>query len=361
MKLATVALALLILVACGSAEIRPATSATQPSASGARTNSPSAPATPSSPTSLSPLLVALVAGGQGQSNLLELLNSDGQPVAKTSSKPAFRGNFAAPWVSVSASRVYYMDGPSDIRWLMPDGSTGLATSVAVKAMQQVSFAVSSDDKRLAVSVLSYALPPSSCTQCPSSPPRFLDMQLSVGDLVGGNQTTIFSSAQVAEVPVGWHQGHLVVGVVPPICCQSLLPNPFSVGEYHVVDPASGNRISTICAPPLYSLGLPEPAGSLCGSGGPNSSLSLESWDGHSAGAGSTPSDFDGSGALSPTGQIVALGGNGITVQDMSGQRLELLPLGLNSYVLGWLDSGHLAVLEGGNSSQAVLIDLRKAM
>jgi hypothetical protein len=263
----------------------------------------------------------------------------------------------APWISVTASRVYYLDGPSDISWLKPDGSKGLATSIAVSARQQVSFAVSSDDKLLAVSVLSYGPRPSCGNPC-LIPTPFLGTQLSVGDLAGGRRTTIFTSAKVPEVPVGWNSGNLVVGVVPPNCCQSVTPSSFSVTEYHVVNPANGNRIWTVCPAPGHALGHPQPGGSLCGSGKSDSGLTVQAWNGKSTSAGLTTHFYKGDGFLSPNGTKVAFSGSGVTVQEIRGRRIQLIELG---DVMGWFDSDHLAALSNNlETAELVLVDLRKA-
>jgi hypothetical protein len=301
----------------------------------------------------SALLVGIT-GGTNTSSVV-LVNSAGRTVATASAKPRFIANVAAPWISVSASRVYYLDGNSDIRWIKPDGSKGLATSIAFKNGQQISFAVSSDDERIAVSVLTYGAPLGCGKPC-TRPPTFLGMKLSVGSLAG-SRTMIFDSTQVTEVPVGWYSGSLVVGVIPAFCCQSVTPNPFSITEYHVVNPVGGKRLRTLCPVPTHSLGHPQREGTLCGTGRPNSPLSWQSWDGKSASASTTPAEFTGAAFLAPGAQKFALDVGGILVSTIQGGPLQFVQVGP---MLGWLDSDHLAAFRGlGDPDVRVLVDLRK--
>src|SRR5258706_7372210 len=95
----------------------PAVSATEPSPTPQTSN----PSTEPSP-SLASLLVGIGPGaiGSGQPSSVELVNAAGRIVAKTSAKPRYERNVASPSISVTASRDYYLDSPSDISWLKPD-------------------------------------------------------------------------------------------------------------------------------------------------------------------------------------------------------------------------------------------------
>src|SRR5260370_33434703 len=87
-------------------------------------------------------------------------------------------------LSTSATTVYFLDGDADVRFLHPDGSTGLATHITLDSKQAAAFAVSPDDPRIAVSVLAY-------TRYPVS------TRLSVAYLHrGGNQVHLLSSPHV---------------------------------------------------------------------------------------------------------------------------------------------------------------------
>lgn len=81
-------------------------------------------------------------------------------------------------VSISNSRVYYLDGNADVRSLGPDGSTALATHLPGSASVSVGFAISPDDRRIAVSVIEYT----DSFQAP------VKLRMYVEDLVGGRQS-----------------------------------------------------------------------------------------------------------------------------------------------------------------------------
>ena len=79
--------------------------------------------------------------------------------------------------------MYFPDGLTTLRFLAADGSTGIATSLPNLAGRARSiFAVSPDDKRIAVSVFDWSTRP-------------MKMRIYVEDLAGGGHTVeIFSSA-----------------------------------------------------------------------------------------------------------------------------------------------------------------------
>jgi hypothetical protein len=139
-----------------------------------------------------------------------------------------------PEISASSSRVYYLDGDSDVRYLKPDGSSGHATQVSGTKTVHAGFAVTPDDRRIVVSLVDYA----------ASPPA---LRLYVEDLGGANHVEIFASRSAFVWPVGWHGGKLVLAGVggPPFSPQGIAWNPYSAPEYHVVDPSDATRLATI--------------------------------------------------------------------------------------------------------------------
>jgi len=340
---------LLLASSCGQAP-----SATKPSSRPSPAPTASSPAAiPSITPAGAPL--AVIATGTQAGQVIHLVDESGHDVATaTVASGRFAGNFLAPWVSVTASRVYYLDGSSQVRWLAANGSSGAATTLTVGAMEQASFAVSPDDRRIAVSVLRYAAPVQpSGQQGMTAPPKYLGMTLYVEDLSGGDRADLFSSTAVAEFPVGWHAGNLVVGVGPPICCQAVPPNPYTVSTYHVVDPTTGNRIATICAPPAYAVGPPVAAGTLCQS---TSSLFAQSWSGPSHVI--PHSGYVDFAALSPQGDGVAIGGSQVSVIELNGTVLESLTGA--QVVWGWPKAGYLIVADS-SGAHTELVDLRAAL
>jgi hypothetical protein len=233
----------LATAACGSA-----TAKRTPTASASATASVSSTASPTisaAPVASFGILVAFPNGTGPQSTGydLALVGAGGNVVAKAhAATRAFihqQGISAPaatdlPEISASSSRVYYLDGDNDVRFLKPDGSSGHVTQVSGSKTVHAGFAVTPDDRRIAVSLLDYA----------ASPPT---LRLYVEDLGGGNHAEIFSSRSAFVWPVGWHAGKLVLAAVggPPFSPQGITWNPYSAPEYHVVDPSDATRLATI--------------------------------------------------------------------------------------------------------------------
>jgi hypothetical protein len=240
-----------------------------------------------------------------------------------------------PWTSATRTKVYFLSGGSDVHYLAPDGTSGAVTRISLTANQQAGFSVSPDDKRIAVAILTYT---PSGSQTVSNPPTYDGMRLYVEDLVGGgHHRDIFASTQVAEFPIGWISGQLLMAVSKPVCCQLLSVNPYGATEYHVVDPATGNRLVNLCASSVGPVGPVEPIGTACWeeTGGPR----FQRWDGSSFPApGAMPSPLQYLVALSPDGVKVAYGGDRIRIMSGGGPD-DLLAVG--GFAEGWLDSYHL--------------------
>jgi len=148
-----------------------------------------------------------------------------------------------PVVSTSASRVYYLDGDADIRFLGRDGATGIATRVPGSVHSESAFAVSPDDTRIAVATLDASSDAAS-------------MRLSVEDLAGGgNHVDLPAPTDAAVWPVGWRGGDLVLalGSVPT-------RNSMGTSRAHVPDAErSTGMITTPSGTGKSSTGLPASA------------------------------------------------------------------------------------------------------
>jgi hypothetical protein len=139
----------------------------------------------------------LVEGGPNYT--VSIVATDGRVIAG-STVPKRTNGVQIGNLSTSRTTLYYLDGDSDIRFLRPDGEKGIATHITLAAKQVAAFAVSPDDRQIAVSVLDY-------TRYPVS------TRLYVEDLIGGgNHVELFSSPTVLEWPAGWHNGSLVMAV-----------------------------------------------------------------------------------------------------------------------------------------------------
>src|ERR1700680_322243 len=294
--------------------------------------SPTKAATSPQPSSVLPPVrspvLAIIAGPMA-SNVtgapeISLVGSDGATIASAPMALApFRPNVLMSSTSASTTRLYYLYAGSEVRFLLPDGSSGTATQIAVGANQQAGFSVSPDDTKIAVTIFNYSAPPA------QGPPvgAYAGMRLYVEDVQGGgHHAEIFSSTTLAEFPIGWVGGRLVMAVGEPTCCQALTLNPYAATSYHIVDPATGNRLVSLCDGGT-PLGPVTTAGLICNTG-PGS---FTRWDGGPipAPAAMTPSAYLN--ALSPDGTRIAVGGQPIQIE---GPRGAFYPLAESGYVFG---------------------------
>jgi len=284
--------------------------------------------------------LAVVGGPKDGS--VSLVASDGTVVATARvDLPSVWMHTQMSWTSASRSRLYYLDG-SEVRFLTPDGTAGLATKIALGAGEQAGFAVSPDDASIAVAVFSYT---------PLPVGSYRGMLLYVEDLSGGgHHVDIFTSTTVAEFPVGWTGGRLILAVSEPRCCRKQTVNPYDATSYHVVDPATGSSLASVCENSAGPEGPIEPIGAICYH--PGAAPSFERWDG-------SPFDFPGAvpnpteylSAISPDGTRVAVGQSQIWIYGPGG-RAE--PLHQSGHVFGWLDESHIVIQPGDVPSLSVI-------
>src|SRR5438445_6510962 len=334
-------LVVVLLTACGPVVPRAATVTPSPTAA--------SPQSSPSPPSRSPFLA--VVGGPKNSSV-SLVASDGTVVATAAVDLApFRMHAMMSWTSASRTRVYYLNGGSEVRFLAPDGTTGTATRIALGAAEQAGFAVSPDDASLAVAVFSYTL-----ASGPPASANYNGMRLYVEDLHGGgHHVDIFSSTTVAEFPIGWTGGRLILAVSHSACCRADPINPYDATSYHVVDPASGTRLASLCDVGDGPEGPIEPVGVACSKLEPD----YLHWDGsHFIPPAAVPNPSQYLNALSPDGTRVAVGqpdfsdlGIRIWIFGPSGGRHALKQSG---YVLGWLDDNRIVIRQIDSPALSVL-------
>jgi hypothetical protein len=162
------------------------------------------------------------------------------------------------------------------------------------------------------------------------------MRLFVEDLQGGaHHVEIFSSPTLAEFPIGWTGGRLVMAVGEPTCCQALTLNPYAATSYPIVDPATGNRLASLFDNSTGPGGPVEPIGTVCFENG--GAPVYQHWDGTNF----TPptavtSPFPYLVALAPNGSRFAVGGDPMHIEGPQGGDLRLDTVG-RGYVYGWLD------------------------
>src|SRR5712691_6760340 len=274
--------AIALLAACGGGNNNGAShSASSPTSSGGQATATATSATPGSPASspapvpVSAPLGVLVGSQAASSYTISLVGVDGKVVASaeattppiTSCGAVAAAPFPLP-VSESNSRAYFMDAKGAVHYLAPNGDTGRATSVpAPTASQRSTFAVSPDDRRIAVVVANYT-----ATQATT--------RLYVEDLNGGgNHVNLFSQTGVRSLwAVGWHGTNNLVLAVVPSCTQGGGPFCCGMQELHVVDPATATRRFTIGSWARYPIaGPPSPAGVVCESSPNFTSGTYLSW------------------------------------------------------------------------------------
>src|SRR5438046_10441889 len=83
---------------------------------------------------------------------IALVGSDAQVVAhaQAARRSDIADSIELPYVSVSKSRVYYLDGDGAVRYLKVDGTRGLVASILGSGKVQAAFAVSRGDSRIRV-------------------------------------------------------------------------------------------------------------------------------------------------------------------------------------------------------------------
>jgi hypothetical protein len=274
----------------------------------------------------------LVAGGATYS--VSLVNLDGKVVA-TATGAKRSTPVQMPNMSASNTRLYFLDGDSKLMFLKPDGTTGLVAALPVDKSSVGVFAVSPDDTRIAVSIITFPYP--------------AHTRIYVEDLVGGgHHVELFSSGTVIEWPVGWHQGHLVIAVGLNVHPQNLYEGfLYGLAGYHVADAATGLRIATVCDG-YSATGPPVPAGTVCVN---YPSYKASDWTGATRVI--IGDDGCGGGVLSPDGSLIA---------DCQGaaRNVGLVGPGNSNQVtrfvatpLGWMDDTHV-VISGTNGVMSVL-------
>lgn len=329
----------LLAIACG-----------QGSSSGARgTPSPSAQPTAASPSPSLPPSAGPLTGNFGivlSAGDLDLVKPDASiaasvPVATASTQycsPQHDGVVAPPPVSASNDEVYFRDGDTKIRMVVPPGSAADVTTVPGGPNVISFFSVSPDDQRIAVLVEDV------------SSGTAISERLYVEDLHGGaNHKDIYTTQTPKDArgttlwPMGWHQGSLIL-LVMPVC--TFQPAGITPIEWHVSNATTAARIATIRANSCMLSVWPSPAGVACEQ--PQGPTTVYDWAGKVLSATGPPTPGPGypQTSLSPAGNSIFFAtGVGVGV---STPATQILQLGPGPYATvqghsacGWIDEDHL--------------------
>jgi hypothetical protein len=155
-----------------------------------------------------------------------------------------------PMISVSNTRVYFPDGPTAVRYLGRDGSSGLATSLPnPTAKTRAVFSISPDDLRIAIAVFDWSnVGPMMST-------------VTVQDLQGGGHAVeVERSATLYGWPVGWHSGNLVLARIPAF---GGAPNPNAATAYALVNSSTGENLGYLGGMTCPVVGPLSRAGTTC--------------------------------------------------------------------------------------------------
>jgi hypothetical protein len=260
----------------GASPSRTPTSATTGATAAVAVTPPSGPA-------------GLAAVWVGNQNQLELVDGHGHVVASTTDKSKGRALFRdpvdttlgsgdadlMPYFTASRDRLYFLDGDTEVWALAPGTGARLVKHLPVGNLQHAGFAVSSDDKTIAVAIVDYSVTPHR-------------LRVYTEDLANsGGHREVLSSTRRFEWPVGF-VGTSILMAVGPTGSQSGSGDPYNAQYGYDLLAANGSRVHSFCVPPPATPGAGpaygtawgpvDAAGAICSSA---SGHVLESWGGMS--------------------------------------------------------------------------------
>jgi hypothetical protein len=357
----------IVLAGCGSAVV-PAVSTPKATTTPVPSVAPSPSLSVTAPTG--PLAVLVSNGPRtGSTYDVILVDASARVIARTGAHlPLLKPNqtIQLPLVSASNDTVYYLDGDTEIHSLSAGGATQLVKTIREGSASIISFAVSADDKRIAVSLIN----------------QKADLANNTGrgyveDLAGGNRRDLFNNtgADAYRWPVGWH-GADIVDAVGYGCgygngygSQPITSSPLTCAQsYHLISGQTGQRTATLCEPPATQAagqnyqeapqGSPVAGGTACSEytyyndqvTPPTAKLFAADWSARETAfitaTGKSPQGAD----LGYTGCFLAVGGSSMACSANGSQALTIIAprttphnLGRRYAVLGWVDSTHIVV------------------
>jgi hypothetical protein len=244
------------------------------------------------------------------------------------------GAVLQPPVSATNTLVYFRDGDTKIRSLAPDGRAADVTTVPGGATTVSFFSVSPDDQRIAVLVEDL------------SSDTTASLRLYVEDLHGGtNHSDIYTTTTPKGKggstlwPMGWHQGLLVLAVVPDCTFE---PAGLSPSAWHVVSATTAQRQANLTGSTCIMSYWPSPTGVACVDTSQPKAFAYD-WKGALTATYPTqPNDYQS--GLSPSGQSIFFAtGTGIGAPPPA---TRVVGSGVAASVAGhtacvWIDESHL--------------------
>jgi hypothetical protein len=237
-------------------------------------------------------------------------------------------------ISTSGSRAYLMDAQGAIHFLAPNGDTGQATTVPAAAGRRSMFAVSADDKHIAVVVADFGSSGAAT-------------RLYVEDLNGGsNHIDTFSETGTNTLwPVGWLGTDQLVLAVMPACDQVGIQH-FGATAIHIVQAATADRLYTIGGPNCTPNIPTSLAGVVCQQAG--GGVQVLSWTNNLSRPGYLPAEPKVPMYLAPDGSAIALSPSPSSAT-IEGREFANLPMN----VCGWIDNSH--VFSGSDSQHQAIV------
>ena len=238
----------------------------------------------------------------------------------------------APPVSATTDSVYFRDG-NKIRVVTPPAATQDVRSVPDSPSTVSFFSVSPDDQRIAYIVMDV------------SNPNTISLTLHVGDLRGGSDTAIYSITEPRSKtattlwPMGWHDGLLVLAVVPACTFEPVGLYP---SEWHVANATTADRVTTIKGVNCELGVQASPAGVSCADS--SGTTTMYDWSNNVLGVTGPGTSFSGlDTGLSPKGNSIYFATTGLAAP-----ATRLVQLGPGPYATvqghaacGWIDEDHL--------------------
>jgi len=272
-----------------------------------------------------------------------LVDVEGRVESATATSPS--EPWPLPLVSVSDRHVYFIDGDKTV--VSFDGRERRTVArVPGGPRDRAVFAVSPDESRIAVTVVHYEPPAAHCVVgCLPT----VSFRIYVEDLgTGANHVDILGPTPANElrvsIPIGWRDGRLLVALAYAAGQDLVDFNPYMAVEYRIVDASTARRLTAIGADCFQLLGPVVGAGTGCARRD-GSVLALD-WDGRRTELLTPASRYIGTGALTPSGDRVAIGTYAIgphreepIIIAGGGSRTQLPH---NGRPLGWIGSTHLA-------------------